>query len=136
MLSKEELREERKKWFKPRVDERKFKRPLRFFTRHPDQSHGDISSWGYLEDMKVYAIKREYEYNTSSSSDFYIDFKGWVYNPKTCEAVITLQDKDGVWRYIHVLDPMWLVNCSKKDIECFFFNKRMYYEVDKEHALQ
>ncbi|MFS8019047.1 hypothetical protein Hanom_Chr15g01399261 [Helianthus anomalus] len=31
---------------------------------------------------------------------------------------------------------MWLVNCSKKDIECLFFNKMMYYEVDKEHALQ
>ncbi|MFS7977915.1 hypothetical protein Hanom_Chr10g00909601 [Helianthus anomalus] len=42
------------------VEERKFKRPLKFFTRHPDQSLGDILSWGYLEDLKVYAIKREF----------------------------------------------------------------------------
>ncbi|MFS7917709.1 hypothetical protein Hanom_Chr03g00192361 [Helianthus anomalus] len=31
---------------------------------------------------------------------------------------------------------MWLVNCSKKDIECLFFNKIMYYEADKEQALR
>ncbi|MFS7935560.1 hypothetical protein Hanom_Chr05g00404911 [Helianthus anomalus] len=69
--------------------------------------------------------------------DFYKDFKGWVFNPKTCEVVITLFDKKtGFWRYIHVLDPMWLVNCSKKDIECLFFNKIMYYEADKEQALR
>ncbi|MFS7917710.1 hypothetical protein Hanom_Chr03g00192371 [Helianthus anomalus] len=60
-LSEEELREKIKKWFKqPMVEERKFKRPLKFFTRHPDELLGDIPSWGYLEDMKVYAIKREY----------------------------------------------------------------------------
>ncbi|MFS7962568.1 hypothetical protein Hanom_Chr08g00728181 [Helianthus anomalus] len=44
--------------------------------------------------------------------------------------------KTGFWRYIHVLDPMWLVNYSKKDIECMFFNKIMYYEADKEQALR
>ncbi|MFS7905016.1 hypothetical protein Hanom_Chr01g00042801 [Helianthus anomalus] len=31
---------------------------------------------------------------------------------------------------------MWLVNCSKKDIEWLFFNKIMFYEADKAHALQ
>ncbi|MFS7989107.1 hypothetical protein Hanom_Chr11g01042831 [Helianthus anomalus] len=31
---------------------------------------------------------------------------------------------------------MWLVSCSKKDIECLFFNKIMYYEANKEQALQ
>ncbi|MFS7904779.1 hypothetical protein Hanom_Chr01g00040021 [Helianthus anomalus] len=67
--------------------------------------------------------------------EFYKDFKGWVFNPKTCEAVITLFDGK-TWRYIHVLDPMWLVNCSRKDIECLFFNKIMYYEADKEQALR
>ncbi|MFS7912588.1 hypothetical protein Hanom_Chr02g00131731 [Helianthus anomalus] len=67
--------------------------------------------------------------------DFYRDFKGWVFNPKTCEAVIMLFDGK-TWRYIHVLDPMWLVNCSKKDIECLFFNKIMYYEANKEQALR
>ncbi|MFS7968437.1 hypothetical protein Hanom_Chr09g00797431 [Helianthus anomalus] len=41
--------------------ERKYKRPLAFLTRHPDESLGDILSWGYLEDLKVYAIKREYD---------------------------------------------------------------------------
>ncbi|MFS7913597.1 hypothetical protein Hanom_Chr02g00143601 [Helianthus anomalus] len=41
--------------------ERKFKRPLQFFTDHPNKSLGDILSWGYLEDLKVYAIRREYE---------------------------------------------------------------------------
>ncbi|MFS8022859.1 hypothetical protein Hanom_Chr16g01444491 [Helianthus anomalus] len=59
-MTREELREERKKWFKPEVNERKFKRPLKFFTRHPDQSLGDILSWGYLENLKVYAVKREF----------------------------------------------------------------------------
>ncbi|MFS7905017.1 hypothetical protein Hanom_Chr01g00042811 [Helianthus anomalus] len=59
-LTKEELREERKKWFKPMVEERKFKHPLKFFTRHPNKSLGDILSWGYLDDLKVYAIKREF----------------------------------------------------------------------------
>ncbi|MFS7918111.1 hypothetical protein Hanom_Chr03g00197021 [Helianthus anomalus] len=51
--------------------------------------------------------------------DFYREFKGWYYDPKTCEAVISLRNKDNwMWRSIRVLDPMWLVNCSKKDIEC------------------
>ncbi|MFS7954110.1 hypothetical protein Hanom_Chr07g00626471 [Helianthus anomalus] len=31
-----------------------------FFTDHPDKSLGDILSWGYLEDLKVYAIRREF----------------------------------------------------------------------------
>ncbi|MFS7905522.1 hypothetical protein Hanom_Chr01g00048681 [Helianthus anomalus] len=67
--------------------------------------------------------------------DFYKDFKGWIFNPSTCEAVITLLDaKTGDWRHIHVLDPMWLMNCSKKDIECLFFNKIMHNEVDKNQA--
>ncbi|MFS7919146.1 hypothetical protein Hanom_Chr03g00209381 [Helianthus anomalus] len=39
---------------------KKFKRPLQFFTDHPDKSLGDILSWGYLEDLKVYAIRREF----------------------------------------------------------------------------
>ncbi|MFS7928247.1 hypothetical protein Hanom_Chr04g00318561 [Helianthus anomalus] len=35
-----------------------------------------------------------------------------------------------------MLDPVWLVNCSKKDIECLLFNKIMYYEADKGQALR
>ncbi|MFS7946805.1 hypothetical protein Hanom_Chr06g00540591 [Helianthus anomalus] len=200
-LSEEELREQGKKWFKqPMVEERKFKRTLKFFTH---ESLGDILSWGYLEDMKVYAIKSEYGLLKTKNlqqclhgpevrfyeqilwryikfqatlnfpdwkphrpkrpvkvdpvtgekditlhvrrphymknmplkemeHDFYKDFKGWVFNPKTCEVVITLFDaKTGLWRYNHVLDPMCLVNCSKKDIECLFFNRIMYCEADK-----
>ncbi|MFS8022666.1 hypothetical protein Hanom_Chr16g01442211 [Helianthus anomalus] len=60
-VSKEDLLEERKRWFKVMPEERKYKRPLQFFTRHPDKSLGDILSWGYSEDMKVYKIKREFK---------------------------------------------------------------------------
>ncbi|MFS7946701.1 hypothetical protein Hanom_Chr06g00539401 [Helianthus anomalus] len=225
-ISKEDLREEIKKWFRAMLEERKFKRLLMFFTRHPDKSLGVILSWGYLEDLKVYAIKCEYgvqyfeflqdiktlpwwdveelvkmknikqywygpevkcreqmlwgyikkqaELNfpdwkpqqpkhivkidtvtrekditlhvkrprclrnmpqREMEQDFYQDFKGWIFNPSTCEAVITLLDgKTGEWRHIHVLDPMWLVNCSNKKIECLFFNKIVYNEFDKEKA--
>ncbi|MFS7989106.1 hypothetical protein Hanom_Chr11g01042821 [Helianthus anomalus] len=172
----EELHEERKKWFKPMVEEIKFKRPLKFFTRHPDQSLGDILSWGYLEDLKVYAIEKDFgvqyfefvkylktlpwwdveelvktkniqqclwgpEANANIlewkpqypkriikidlvtcekditlhvkrprcmknmplkeiEQDFYKEFKGWIYDPMTCQAVIALQDKNGAWRHI------------------------------------
>ncbi|MFS7929720.1 hypothetical protein Hanom_Chr04g00335841 [Helianthus anomalus] len=40
--------------------ERKYKRPQQYFTDHPDKSLGDILSCGYLEDLKVYAIRREH----------------------------------------------------------------------------
>ncbi|MFS7913610.1 hypothetical protein Hanom_Chr02g00143731 [Helianthus anomalus] len=63
--------------------------------------------------------------------DFYKDFIGWAYDPKTYQAVIALRDEKFVWKRIYVLDPMWLVNCSKKDIECLFFNMIMYYDADK-----
>ncbi|MFS7978177.1 hypothetical protein Hanom_Chr10g00912521 [Helianthus anomalus] len=63
--------------------------------------------------------------------DFYIDFKGWAYDSETHQAVIALRDKDMVYRRIFLIDPMWLVNCSKKDIDCLFFNKIMYYPADK-----
>ncbi|MFS7979953.1 hypothetical protein Hanom_Chr10g00933721 [Helianthus anomalus] len=41
-------------------EERKFKRPLKFFKSYPNESHRDILSWGYLEYLKVYVIKREF----------------------------------------------------------------------------
>ncbi|MFS7935304.1 hypothetical protein Hanom_Chr05g00401921 [Helianthus anomalus] len=31
---------------------------------------------------------------------------------------------------------MWLVNCSKKDIDCLFFNKIVYKKADKVQAQQ
>ncbi|XP_021986740.1 glutamic acid-rich protein-like [Helianthus annuus] len=59
-VPQEELLEGRKKWFRVMPKERKYKRPLQYFTDHPDKSLGDILSWGYLEDLQVYAIQREH----------------------------------------------------------------------------
>ncbi|KAJ0808792.1 hypothetical protein HanPI659440_Chr01g0007271 [Helianthus annuus] len=58
-IPRENLAEERKKWFKVMSKERKSLRELQFFTHNKDISWGDILSWGYLEDLKVYAIRRE-----------------------------------------------------------------------------
>ncbi|MFS7977625.1 hypothetical protein Hanom_Chr10g00906211 [Helianthus anomalus] len=58
-IPRETLVEERKKWFKLMPKERKFRRPLQYFTHNADLSRGDILSWGYLEDLQVYAIRRE-----------------------------------------------------------------------------
>ncbi|MFS7987608.1 hypothetical protein Hanom_Chr11g01024931 [Helianthus anomalus] len=64
--------------------------------------------------------------------DFYEDFQGWMYNQSTTEAVISLFDKKtGEARRINVLDPMGLVNCSKNDINCLFFNKIVYDMPDR-----
>ncbi|MFS7912289.1 hypothetical protein Hanom_Chr02g00128281 [Helianthus anomalus] len=46
-MSKDEQREERKKWFR-KDSERKFKRPLKFHKRDREVSLGDIISWGFL----------------------------------------------------------------------------------------
>ncbi|KAJ0757423.1 hypothetical protein HanLR1_Chr04g0138571 [Helianthus annuus] len=222
------LLEGRKNRFKVMLKKRKFKRPLQYFTDHPDESLGDILSWGYLEDLQVYAIRREqgvqyFEFLSdiktlpwwdveelvhtknikqfyhaldvkvhdqklwkyikhqakhrfpdwkphfpkqdikidlvtkekditliikpprclknmplrAMEQDFYEDFQGWMYNQSTAEAVISLfNKKTGESRRICVLDPMWLVNCSKKDIECLFFNKIVYDAPDKVEAQQ
>ncbi|MFS7921065.1 hypothetical protein Hanom_Chr03g00232281 [Helianthus anomalus] len=58
-VPQETLLEGRKNWFKVMPKEMKYKRPLQYFTDHQDKSLGDILSWGYLEDLKVYAIRRE-----------------------------------------------------------------------------
>ncbi|MFS8019581.1 hypothetical protein Hanom_Chr15g01405441 [Helianthus anomalus] len=58
-IPRETLAEERKKWFKVMPKERKFIRPHQYFTHTADISWGDILSWGYLEDLQVYAIRRE-----------------------------------------------------------------------------
>ncbi|MFS7954043.1 hypothetical protein Hanom_Chr07g00625681 [Helianthus anomalus] len=55
-----EIKNARKKWFKIMPAERKFRRPLAFFTRNKDISVGDIISWGWIPELKVFAIKREY----------------------------------------------------------------------------
>ncbi|MFS7947963.1 hypothetical protein Hanom_Chr06g00554341 [Helianthus anomalus] len=193
-------------------EEGKFKRPLKFFKSYPNESLGYILSWGYIDDLKVYTIKREFKvqyfeyvkdlktlpwwdveemvkikniqqlewgpevrYYESKpwyyirgqardkfrewmpqypkqtvkidpitgekditlhvkhprclknmplkemEQDYYKDFRGWAYNPKTYQAVIGLRDKDMVYRRIFLIDPVWLI---------------MYYPTDKEHALQ
>ncbi|MFS7936323.1 hypothetical protein Hanom_Chr05g00414191 [Helianthus anomalus] len=58
-IPREILAEERKKWFKVMPKERKTLRALQYFTHNKNISWGDIISWGYLEDLKVYAIRRE-----------------------------------------------------------------------------
>ncbi|MFS8002947.1 hypothetical protein Hanom_Chr13g01208071 [Helianthus anomalus] len=63
--------------------------------------------------------------------------KGWLYNQSTAEVVISLYDKKtGETRCINVLDSMWLVNCSKKDIDCLFLNKILYNGPDRVQAQQ
>ncbi|KAJ0941315.1 hypothetical protein HanRHA438_Chr02g0093161 [Helianthus annuus] len=58
-MSKDERREERKKWFRKDY-ERKFKRPLKYYKRDREVSLGDIISWGYLPQVNAYAIRREF----------------------------------------------------------------------------
>ncbi|KAJ0570216.1 hypothetical protein HanHA300_Chr05g0175531 [Helianthus annuus] len=60
VVPQNELLEGRKNWFKVMPKERKYKRPLQYFTDHLDKSLGDILSRGYLEDLQVYAIRREH----------------------------------------------------------------------------
>ncbi|MFS7919118.1 hypothetical protein Hanom_Chr03g00209101 [Helianthus anomalus] len=80
-----------------------------------------------LKNMPLHAMEQ----------DFYEDFQGWMYNQSTAEAVISLfGKKTGESRRISVLDPMWLVNCSKKDTECLFYNKIVYEKPDKVKAQQ
>ncbi|MFS8001492.1 hypothetical protein Hanom_Chr13g01190991 [Helianthus anomalus] len=59
--------------------------------------------------------------------DFYADFRWWHYESLTGEAMIFLCT-GGCWRTIKILDPMWLVNLSEKDIELLYYNKN-YYQV-------
>ncbi|MFS8022468.1 hypothetical protein Hanom_Chr16g01439791 [Helianthus anomalus] len=69
--------------------------------------------------------------------DIYEEFKGWYYDPQAVEAVIGLRNKEmWMWRGVQILDPMWLVNLSKKYVECLFFTKIWYLEVDKIQAMQ
>ncbi|KAM0049181.1 hypothetical protein Hdeb2414_s0008g00282891 [Helianthus debilis subsp. tardiflorus] len=51
--------EDRSKWFK-KSHARKFKRPLKYFQRDQNVSLGDIISWGFLQQVNAYAIRREY----------------------------------------------------------------------------
>ncbi|MFS7962316.1 hypothetical protein Hanom_Chr08g00725211 [Helianthus anomalus] len=66
--------------------------------------------------------------------DFHKGFLCWVYSCMSTEAVITYKVKNEI-RYIHLYDPMWIVNCSAKDIECLFVNKIGFKAEDKEQTL-
>ncbi|MFS8006191.1 putative levansucrase [Helianthus anomalus] len=67
--------------------------------------------------------------------DFYKGFIDWVYSCLTTEAIITYRAGSEL-RYIHIYDPMWLVNCSAKDIECLFIHKIRYKAEDIDQAQQ
>ncbi|MFS7996072.1 hypothetical protein Hanom_Chr12g01125541 [Helianthus anomalus] len=67
--------------------------------------------------------------------DFHKGFVYWVYSCLSTEAVITYKVEDEV-RYISVYDPLGLVNCSAKDIECLFVNKIGFKAEDKDQAMQ
>ncbi|MFS7962244.1 hypothetical protein Hanom_Chr08g00724381 [Helianthus anomalus] len=62
-------------------------------------------------------------------------FLCWVYSCVSTKAVITYRVENEV-RYIHVYDPLWLLNFSAKDIECLFVNKIGYRAEDKDQAMQ
>ncbi|MFS8019131.1 hypothetical protein Hanom_Chr15g01400241 [Helianthus anomalus] len=67
--------------------------------------------------------------------EFHKGFMGWFYSCITTEAVITYRARSEI-REIYVYDPMWLVNCSAKDIECLFINKIRFQSEDREQAMQ
>ncbi|KAJ0623234.1 hypothetical protein HanIR_Chr01g0029561 [Helianthus annuus] len=60
-IPRENLAEERKKWFKVMPKERKYKRPPQYFTHDANISWGDILSWGYLEGSKAYNISSSWQ---------------------------------------------------------------------------
>ena len=43
-------------------------------------------------------------------------FKFWFYDERSSEPVILLKENEK-WRMIRLLDPVWLVNCSRQDID-------------------
>ncbi|MFS7919260.1 hypothetical protein Hanom_Chr03g00210651 [Helianthus anomalus] len=56
--------------------------------------------------------------------DSHSNFRWWDYDPETGEAVIVLKS-EGFWSAIRILDPMWLLNLSEKDIEFLYYNQNM-----------
>ena len=59
----------------------------------------------------------------------------WCYHTNTGEAMIVLAE-NGRWRTIKILDPIWLMNMSKSDIEALFLNKLLYRPEDYDLAKQ
>ncbi|MFS8002908.1 hypothetical protein Hanom_Chr13g01207591 [Helianthus anomalus] len=52
-IPRENLAEERKKWFKVMPNERKFIRPLQYFTHDANISWGDILSWEMVQTKNI-----------------------------------------------------------------------------------
>ncbi|MFS7905315.1 hypothetical protein Hanom_Chr01g00046221 [Helianthus anomalus] len=67
--------------------------------------------------------------------NFHEGFICWVYSCISTEVVIEYRVGNEI-RNIHLYDPMWIMNCSTKDIECLFVNKIGYKVEDREQALQ
>ncbi|XP_022014942.1 uncharacterized protein LOC110914462 [Helianthus annuus] len=72
---------------------------------------------------------------TRMEQDFYKGFVCWVYSCISTEAVITYRAENEI-REIFVYDPLWLMNCSAKDIKCLFVNKIWFKAEDREQAMQ
>ncbi|MFS7920909.1 hypothetical protein Hanom_Chr03g00230411 [Helianthus anomalus] len=67
--------------------------------------------------------------------DFHKGFICRVYSCISIEDVITYRAENEIGE-IFVYDPLWLMNCSAKDIECLFVNKIWFKAEDREQAMQ
>ncbi|MFS7948733.1 hypothetical protein Hanom_Chr06g00563361 [Helianthus anomalus] len=153
---KDERREERQKWFM-KNSKRKLKRPLKYYKRDRELSLGDIISWGFLP-QKPHQPKKVKRVDPATGieetilqikkprvlkniplpkmeHDFHKGFLCWVYSCLSTEAVITYKLENEI-RYIHLYNPMWIINCSAKDIECLFMRKICFKAEDKDQAMQ
>ena len=61
------------------------------------------------------------------------NFRLWVYDADTGEAVIVFKDDSENFRMI---DPMWITNMSRSDIEILSHNEICYLTPDREQAMQ
>ncbi|KAD3640513.1 hypothetical protein E3N88_29736 [Mikania micrantha] len=57
-------------------------------------------------------------------------FKFWFYDERTSEGVVVLKQEEN-WRVIRMLDPIWIVNCSRDDI--ILLNSSQIYAEDGYH---
>ncbi|MFS8006726.1 hypothetical protein Hanom_Chr14g01252561 [Helianthus anomalus] len=67
--------------------------------------------------------------------NFHEGFICWVYSCIMTEAIIEYKVGNEISN-IHLYDPMWIVNCAAKDIECLFVNKIGYRAEYRDQALQ
>ncbi|MFS7936379.1 hypothetical protein Hanom_Chr05g00414891 [Helianthus anomalus] len=129
VVPQETLLEGRKNWFKVMPKERTFRRPLQYITHNADISLGDILSWGYLEDLKVYAIRREqgvqyFEFLSDIQTLPWWDFEELVQTKNIKQFYYGLdvkQHDQRLWNYIKWQAknqfPDWKPQYPKKDIK-------------------